>query len=170
VIRDSALHTHGSLGISPETLFLFFAIIHPMNMFKTTDAKTPEEYIAKIDEPRRAQIQMLHDMIRKTIPEQKPYIISGMIGYGTFHYKTKSGREGDWCKIALASQKNYISVYVCASDGRQYVAEKYKDAFPKASIGRSCIRFKRPDDIDIEVLKKVIREGVEVSDKYGGLM
>src|ERR1700704_460464 len=114
-----------------------------MNMFKSTDAKTPDEYIAKIDEPRRGQIQQLHDLICKTIPQQKPYIISGMIGYGSFHYKSVSGREGDWCIIALASQKNYISVYICASDGKEYVAEKYKEALPKANIGRSCIRFKK---------------------------
>src|SRR5688572_29359690 len=131
-----------------------------MNMFKTTAAKTPEEYIAMIDDKsRREQIQKLHDLILKTVPDQKPFIISGMIGYGSFHYKSKSGREGDWCLIALASQKNYISVYICASDGKQYVPEKYKESFPKANIGRSCIRFKKIEDIDLEVLKKVLIEG-----------
>ena len=139
-------------------------------MFKSTDAKTPDEYIAKIDEPRRGQIQLLHDLIRKAVPSQKPYIISGMIGYGSFHYKSVSGREGDWFIIGLASQKNYISVHICASDGKEYVAEKYKEALPKANIGRSCIRFKNPTDIDLGVLKKVIIEGVESSEKYGGLM
>ena len=137
-------------------------------MFKSTSAKTPDEYIAMIDEPRKGQIQLLHDFICKTIPSQKPYIISGMIGYGSFHYKSVSGREGDWCIIALASQKNYISVYVCATDGKEYIAEKYKEALPKANIGRSCIRFKNPSDIDMEVLKKVILEGIKASEKYGG--
>jgi hypothetical protein len=141
-----------------------------MNMFKPTTAKTPEEYIAMIDEPRKGQIQLLHNLICKAIPEQKPYIISGMVGYGSFHYKSVSGREGDWCIVALASQKNYISVYICASDGKKYVAEKYKDSFPKASIGRSCIRFKRSEDIDLDILKKVLIEGVKASEKYGGLM
>jgi hypothetical protein len=147
-----------------------FATILSMNMFKTTDAKTPDEYIAMIDEPRRGQIQLLHDLIRNTIPEHKPYIISGMIGYGSFHYKSVSGREGDWCIVALASQKNYISVYICASDGKHYVAEKYKEALPKANIGRSCIRFKKIEDIDLEVLKQALIEGVKTSEKYGGLM
>lgn len=139
-------------------------------MFKTTDAKTPEEYIAMIEEPRKSDIQLLHDLIRKAVPEQKPYIISGMIGYGSFHYKTKSGREGDWFIIGLASQKNYISLHICASDGKQYVAEKYKEVLPKTDIGRSCIRFKKTEDIDLEILKKAIIEGVKTSEKYGGLM
>ncbi len=128
-------------------------------MFKVTDAKTPEEYIEKIEEPRKSQILQLHQLILKTVPQLKPYIISGMIGYGSYHYKYASGREGDWCIIALASQKNYISVYVCAIDGKEYVAESYKSKLPKSSIGKSCIRFKKIEDIDLEILKEIIKKG-----------
>ncbi len=128
-------------------------------MFKVTDAKTPEEYIERIDEPRKSQILQLHQLILKTVPQLKPYIISGMIGYGSYHYKYASGREGDWCIIALASQKNYISVYVCAIDGKEYVAESYKSKLPKSSIGKSCIRFKKIEDIDLEILKEIIKKG-----------
>ncbi len=113
-------------------------------MFKPNTFKTPQEYISKIEDPmRRAEIQKLHDFIRKTVPDLKPFMIVGMIGYGTFHYKSPSGREGDWAIIALASNKNYISVYVCASDGKQYTAEKYAKELSPASIGKSCIRFKK---------------------------
>lgn len=134
-----------------------------MNMFKPTQAKTPEEYIATIADPRRSEIEKLHALIQETVPDLKPHILAGMIGYGTFHYKYASGREGDWSVIALASQKNYISVYVCASDGKEYIAEKYKSQFPKANIGKSCIRFKKLADIDLGLLQKVIREGVNAS-------
>jgi hypothetical protein len=61
-------------------------------------------------------------------------------------------------------------VYICASDGKDYVAGKYKESFPKAKIGRSCIRFKKTEEIDLEILKKVLIEGVKVYEKYGGLM
>lgn len=132
-------------------------------MFKPTSAKTPEEYINLIAEPRKSEMKQLDAFIRKTVPQLKPFIISGMIGYGPFHYKSKSGREGEWAKIGLASQKNYISVYVCAVDGDQYVPEKYKKDFPKASIGRSCIRFKKVEDINLDILRKVLLEG----EKYG---
>jgi hypothetical protein len=131
-------------------------------MFKPTTAKTPEEYISLIDEPRRSEIKTLHEFIKKIIPNENPHILSGFIGYGTIHYKSPSGREGDWSTVALASNKNYISVYICAIDGKQYVAEKYKSELPKASIGRSCIRFKYIKDIDLNVLKKVILEGMKL--------
>ncbi len=134
-----------------------------MNMFKPIDAKTPAEYIAMIDQPRRDEVQTIFDFICNLLPTQKPYIQIGMLGWMPFHYKTKSGQEGDWSLIGLASQKNYISVYACASDGKQYVPEKYKDQLPKASIGRSCIRFKKVSDIDLAVLKKIILESVKLS-------
>lgn len=129
------------------------------NMFKTTSARTAEGYIKKIkDKARRAEIEKLHKLIRKTVPKLKPFIISGMVGYGPFHYKYASGREGDWATILLASQKNYISVYVCAAKDGKYVAEKYKKQLPKASIGRSCVRFKRVADLDEKVLVKMLLE------------
>lgn len=129
-----------------------------MSMFQTTTAKTPNEYIALLPEPRRSEIKFLHDFIRKLAPELKPHIIAGMIGYGTYHYKYASGREGDWSILSLASRKDGISFYTCASDGKQYLAHKYKKELPKASIGMSCIRFKRAEDLDLDVLGKIIRE------------
>ncbi|HLD04038.1 MAG TPA: DUF1801 domain-containing protein [Candidatus Dojkabacteria bacterium] len=134
-----------------------------MNMFKTTSAKSPEDYIAMLDEPRKSEIQRLHDFIKKTLPDRKPFIISGMIGYGPVHLKYKSGREVDWSLIALASQKNYISLYVYATKKGQYIAETYKDRLPKTSIGKSCIRFKNIENIDLKVIEKVLKE----ADIYG---
>lgn len=131
-------------------------------MFKPTKAKTPEEYLEMIPEPRRSEVKKLHEFIKKMVPELKLHIMAGMIGYGTYHYKYASGREGDWSIIGLASQKNYISVYVCAVFDGKYVAEKYKDQFPKASIGKSCIRFRKLADIDLDVLKAVILEGAQI--------
>lgn len=132
-----------------------------MNMFKPTTAKTPTEYIAMIDEPRRSDIKKLHAFIKKTVPALKPNILAGMIGYGTYRYKYASGREGDWSVIALASQKHYISVYVCAVVDGEYIAEQYRKQLPKANIGKSCIRFKRLEDIDLKVLEEILRKAVK---------
>ncbi len=130
----------------------------PMNMFKPTAAKTPDEYLEMLPEPEKTETKKVFELIKDEMPKDKPYIISGMIGFRSEHYKSKSGRVGDWPLIALASRKNYISLYICAADGKQYVAEKYKDKLPKASIGRSCIRFKKMEDIDTNLLRKIINE------------
>lgn len=127
-------------------------------MFKPTLAKTPEEYIKMINEPERSEVIKLFELIKEEMPKDKPFIISGMIGFRSEHYKSKSGREGDWPLVALASHKNYISFYVCAAEGDEYIAEKYKKDFPYASIGRSCIRFKKMENIDTNLLRKIIKE------------
>lgn len=132
-----------------------------MNMFKPTKAKTPQEYIGLIDEPRQTEVKKIHEFICKNFPDLTPHILAGMIGYGSFHYKSKSGREGDWSIIALASQKNYISIYLCAVDKKngKYIAEKNADKLKPASVGKSCIRYKKFEDIDFDVLLEVLKEG-----------
>ena len=134
-------------------------------MFKPTSAKTPDEYINMIAEPRRQEIETLHNLIKKTLPNLKPHIISGMIGYGTYHYRYKTGREGDWSLVLLASQKNYISIYICAMEGDNYLADTYKDKLPKADIGKSCIRFKSLQDIDLSVLIQILKK----AENLGGM-
>jgi len=123
---------------------------------------TPEQYIAQLDEPRREQVGRLHDLIRTTVPELEPYMESGMIGYGRYHFRYTTGREGDWCLLGLASHKRYISLYVTAEDGRGgYLAEGYRDRLPKADIGKSCVRFQRLDDLDQEALRELVREAAK---------
>lgn len=124
-------------------------------------AKTPTQYIAALEEPRKSDIAALHKLIRKLAPKLDPHIRSGMLGYGTYHYKYASGREGEWFRIGLASNKSYISLYCCAADARGYVAERHRDALPKASIGKSCVRFKRLSDLDPKALEKLIQDTVK---------
>jgi hypothetical protein len=80
-----------------------------------------------------------------------------MLGYGTFPYLNNKKEKLEWPVIALANQKNYISLYVCALDKGQYIAEKHKKELGKVSVGKSCIRFKKLEDVNLPVLKKVLQ-------------
>jgi hypothetical protein len=122
-------------------------------------ARTPQQYIARLDEPRRSQVRALHELVRATVPTLRPHMQAGMIGYGSYHYRGASGREGDWPVIAVASNVRYISLYVMATVGDAYLAETYRDRLPKASIGRSCVRFRRLEDLDRATLTQLLREG-----------
>ena len=127
-----------------------------------TAAETPEQYIDDLQEPRRDDIRRLHELIRKTVPKLEPYMEYGMIGYGRFHYRYASGREGDTCTIGLASNKRSISLHLIATDAEgNYLAESYRDRLPKADIGKSCVRFKRLGDVDEKVLREMIREAAK---------
>jgi uncharacterized protein YdhG (YjbR/CyaY superfamily) len=124
-----------------------------------TATETPDAYIAAIeDDARRADVQQLHELIRATVPDFEPHIRSGMIGYGEFRYRYASGREGDASVIGLASQKRYISLYVLCTKEGGYLAESYKERLPKADIGKSCVRFKRVSDLDIDALRDMFAE------------
>lgn len=132
-----------------------------MNMFKPNKAKTSEEYFEMLTGDRKQVLIFLDKLIKETAPSLKPNFIYNMPGYGSFKYKNYKKDELNWPTIAIASQKNYISVYVCAIDGDKYVAEKYKDDLGKVSVGKSCIRFKKIEDINLDVLKQVIKEAAK---------
>ncbi|SFB46432.1 protein of unknown function (DU1801) [Amycolatopsis marina] len=123
----------------------------------TSAAATPEEYFDALDEPRRGELLRLHELIRAVAPRLTPTMEFGMPGYGTYHYRYASGREGDWVLVALASNKKHISLHVTAVVEGQYLAESYRDRLPKASIGKSCIRFSRLALVDLDVLGEIVR-------------
>jgi hypothetical protein len=129
-----------------------------MKMRGQLDVKTPAEYIAAVDDERRADIAALDALIRTHAPELEPVVLGGMLGYGPFHYRYASGREGDACKLSIASNARYISLYCFASDADGYVAERYVDRLPKASIGKSCVRFKQLADLDEHALVALVEE------------
>ena len=120
------------------------------------------DFIDRLDEPRRSEIAELHALIRDVAPELDVQTGKDMIGYGPFHYRYASGREGDAHLLALSPRKHYISIYVlCTKDGA-YLAESYKDRLPKADIGKSCVRFKRPSDLDLRELRSLLAEAVRL--------
>ena len=129
-----------------------------MKMKGQLDVRTPDEYIAAVDDKRRPDIVALDALIRQHAPKLERVIMDGMLGYGPFHYRYASGREGDACKLSIASNKSYISLYCFAADEEGYVAERYVDRLPKANIGKACVRFKKLADLDEKALVALIKE------------
>ena len=70
-----------------------------------------------------------------------------------------------WPIVAVANRKNYVSIYVCAVQNGEYVAEKMQQALGKVSVGKSCIRVKKLADINLDALKEVLL----LAAKYPGL-
>ena len=122
------------------------------------NVQTPAEYIAGVDDKRRSDVAALDALIRKHAPKLEPVIMGGMLGYGPFRYRYASGREGEACKLSIASNKSYISLYCFAADEQGYVAGRYADRLPKARIGKSCVTFKKLADLDEKALVALIKE------------
>ena len=121
-----------------------------------------EDYIAALDEPRRTDVAALDALIREHAPGLEPVVAGKMLGYGPFHYRYASGREGDTTLLGLASQKRYISLYVLCANGGRYLAESYAERLPKASVGKSCVRFARLSDLDPAVLAELVTEAARL--------
>ena len=100
-------------------------------------------------------LDRLDRLIRETLPELEAHGHD----YGPFRYRYASGREGDAYRLSIAERKHGISLYVLAmtEDGR-YLAESRADRFPKASVGKSCVRFKRLADLDEGELRDLVAE------------
>jgi hypothetical protein len=128
-----------------------------MNMFAKNSATTVKEYIENVPEDRKDAIKFLHEFIQKAAPKLKPNFTTNMLGYGLFTYLDSKKVPREWPVVALANQKNYVSIYVCALEDGQYAAEKHAPKLGKVSVGRSCIRFKKLEDVDLEELKKVLK-------------
>ena len=108
---------------------------------------------------KRAEVEQVHALIRRVAPDLEPRVWGQFIGYGTFHYRYASGREGDWFVLGLGGKmKTGISIYACATKGGRYVAEAHAAALRPASVGKSCIRFRSLAAIDLAALERVLRE------------
>lgn len=134
-------------------------------MFTATKAKTVKEYLEAVPAERKELMLFLHDFIQKAVPKLKPHFAYNMLGYGSFPYLNYKKEMISWPVIALANQKNYVSVYVCAVNNGDYIAEKYKKELGRVNVGKSCIRFKKIEDVNLPILKKVI----QMAEKSPGL-
>jgi len=133
-------------------------------MFKPSKAKTVKEYIEALPDERRKDIEFLHAFIQKTVPTLKSHFAANMLGYGYFPYKTSKGKMGEWHTVGLASQKNYISIYVCSVLDGKYLAETYKKELGKVTVGKSCISLKKLEDLNLDGLKKVLKAAKKIRD------
>ena len=99
------------------------------------------EYVSLLSPKRSERIQKLHNLVVANYPDATL----------SMKYKMPTYEQGDgW--VALASQKNYVSVYTCA---RAHI-QPYLDRHPKAKCGTGCLNFRDSDDIVFEDLKPVL--------------
>lgn len=136
-----------------------------MNMFKPVKATTVKEYLASVPPERKELVAFLHALIQKSAPSLKPHVAATMLGYGSFPYRNYKKEMVEWPVIGLVNQKQYVSVYVCSIVDGEYVAEKHKKDLGKVSVGKSCIRIKKIEDVNAEGLKKVF----QIAEKHPGL-
>ncbi|WP_350284529.1 DUF1801 domain-containing protein [uncultured Croceitalea sp.] len=134
----------------------------------TIDAKTVEEYISKLPEDRKAAVSKLKDTVKDNLPEGfKECISYKMIGFVVPHELYPSGYHCDpklpLPFINIASQKNFVALYHSGiyADKKLhdwFVAEYPKYVKTKLDMGKSCIRFKKMEQIPYELIGKLCQK------------
>lgn len=132
-----------------------------------------EEYIAGLPEPKRSEMQALHELTLQTSPNCRLWFNDGKnsegkivanpnIGYGFYTINYADGTTRDFYRIGLSANKTGISVYVLGLEDKTYLAKTYGETLGKASVTGYCIKFKSLKDINVETLRAAIRYGLEI--------
>ena len=119
---------------------------------------TPTEYLASVPPQQKAAFTAVHKAIRKAAPQLKLCVQYGALGYGPYHYKYESGREGESAVIGLASRTAGITLYIAGNGVGGYLAERNASRLGKVSVGRTCIRFKKLEDLNLKVVIELVKE------------
>jgi hypothetical protein len=122
-----------------------------------------DDYLASLPDGRREIVTRVHEVVTDAVPDLEVRMWRKFIGYGTYHYRYASGREGDWFPIGLTNNKAYVSLYFCACEDDGYLAEKHADRLGKVSVGKSCVRFKKLDDVDLDVVAELAQRAAALT-------
>jgi hypothetical protein len=133
-----------------------------------------KDYINSQPEPKRSDMQELHQAILQVMPACKLWFLDGKdskgktvsnpnIGYGLQTIKYADGTSREFYQIGLSANKTGISVYLLGIGDKTYLAKTYAEKLGKASVTGYCIRFKILKDINVDILEAAIRYGVKAS-------
>ncbi len=110
------------------------------------------------DEQQRADSKRLIELFKQLSGEPPKMWYSGTIGFGRYHYRYDSGREGDFFRIGFAPRKGKLSIHILPDLDRFEATVKKLGQY---KTGRSCLYVKRLDDIDVETLQQLARQALE---------
>jgi hypothetical protein len=123
------------------------------NKTKATDASV-EGYLGAIeDDRRRGDCEALAKLMKKATKQPPKMWGSSIVGFGSYHYRYESGREGDMCLVGFSSRNGEISIYgLQAAAGAEGLLAK----LGKHKTGKGCVYLKTLADVDLKVLEKLV--------------
>lgn len=128
----------------------------------SSKAATVEEYLNELPEDRRAVVSAVRDVVLRNLPEGYREVMSwGMIAYEIPLERYPDTYNGQpLAYAALAAQKNHYALYLtCAYEtpgSADWIAEEFRKAGKKLDMGKSCLRFKKLDDLPLDVIGQAI--------------
>jgi hypothetical protein len=128
------------------------------NKTKATEASV-EGYIQSIADPaRRMDCEALTKLMSKATKESPKMWGTSIVGFGSYHYKYASGREGDSCLVGFSSRKGDISIYgLNATPSHAELIPK----LGKYKAGKGCLYIRNLADVDLKILEKLVSDAAK---------
>lgn len=124
---------------------------------KRNDASVEKFLNGVKDEQKRADCFEILKLMEEVTGAPAEMWGASIIGFGKYHYKYASGREGDWMLVGFSPRKQNITLYIMAG------FEEYEALLAnlgKHSTGKSCLYIKRLEQVDLKVLKQLVKKSV----------
>jgi hypothetical protein len=132
-------------------------------------------YIAAQPEPKRGEMETLHQLVLQLNPECRLWFLDGKdgnnkvvsnpnIGYGAYMIHYANGSSKEFYRVGLSANTVGISVYIMGISDKGFLAQTFGEKLGKASVSGYCIKFKTLKDIHLDVLEAAMRYGIEQGD------
>ncbi len=109
------------------------------------------------DENKRTDSFRILELLREVTGEEPTMWGTSIVGYGSYHYKYASGREGDWFLTGFSPRKQNLTLYIMAG------FDEYDDLMSKLGkykTGKSCLYINKLADIDEQILRELVQKSV----------
>lgn len=117
-----------------------------------------ESFLQKVKDKKRYQDCLsVMEMMKKATDEVPKMWGESLVGFGTYRYAYKTGKQGDWPIIAFSPRAKNLTIYIMPG------FDRYNDLMKKLGkfkTGSSCLYLNKLEDVDLEVLKQLIKESV----------
>ena len=127
-----------------------------MAELKTNETKlSVTKFIGKVEDDQKCQDSQAILKLMKQVTKEEPKMWGGsMVGFGRFHYKSDSGREGDWFLTGFSPRKQNLTIYITPG------FDKY-ESLMKHKTSKGCLYIKKLEDVDMKVLKQLIKQSYQ---------
>ncbi len=118
-----------------------------------------DDFLNSIEDGKKRQdCYTVLGLMKKLTGEEPKMWGSSMVGFGTYHYKYASGREGDWFVTGFSPRKQNLTLYIMSGFSRY---DELMVKLGKHKTGKSCLYIKKLEDIDLTVLKELIKQSAK---------
>lgn len=114
------------------------------------------DFLNKVEhEQKKKDAFVLLDLFTEITKEEAKMWGGSIIGFGQYHYKYASGQEGDWMRVGFSPRKANLTLYVLCYNQNNF--QELLDKLGKYKAGKGCLYINKLADVDVEVLKELIK-------------